>query len=174
MKIPKDLRSFLEVIKTQLPKLLGDVLFGVYIYGSLSYGDFEEYRSDVDIIVVIKRALNKKELEKLKSWYNSGLMQKSRWTKRVEMDYAVLGRLVSDKKYGAKTTRFAGGKLSNRVNYEANNPITRINIKDCGIPLVGPSPKKFVPEISDELLFRALKSDFIDVYSLRCDGKTYD
>ena len=170
MKIPKDLKAFIDTIKTQLLELLDNNLFGIYIYGSISYGNFEEHRSDVDIIVVTKHQLNKKELRKLRRWYNSNTVKQGRWTKRLEMDYAVLSKLVSDKKYGIKTARFADGRLYDRESSEAGNPITWINIRDCGISLFGPKPKEFVPKISNKKLFSALKSEFEAVKNYADEG----
>ncbi|MFA4819119.1 MAG: aminoglycoside adenylyltransferase domain-containing protein [Patescibacteria group bacterium] len=163
MVVPEDLNDFLETIKTELPGLLGNVLFGIYVYGSLSYSDFEEHRSDVDVMAVIKRELNEKELAKLETWYDSSPMRQSRWISRLEMDYTVIGKLISSTKHGAKTTHFAGGKLNKKADSDGSNPIVWINIKECGITLFGPSPKEFVPEISTALLLSALRSEFEDI-----------
>lgn len=167
---PEDLKDFLQSIKTSLPKLLGNTLFGVYIYGSLSCKSFEEHTSDVDIIVVINRKLNDSEFEKLKIFYDSKKIKKSRWVDRLEMDYvvhAVLNDLnsVVKFKHGIKTTHFAHGKLHRKANSDGGNPINWLNIKQCGIPLFGPLPKKFAPEINTDLVIAAMRRGLKEIKS---------
>ena len=158
MKLPGDLKKFLRIIKTELPKTLGRVVFGIYIYGSISYGDFVESRSDVDLFVVLKRKLNEKEFIKLKKFFARDDLKNGRWFKRLETDFAVLSEL----KFGAiiKTIHFSGGKLKKRADSGAYNPITWINLRDCGITLFGPQPKVFAPKVYDEILFEALRGEF--------------
>lgn len=161
--IPTDLKEFIKNIQLDIPKLLGDTLFGIYVYGSISYGDFDERRSDVDIIVVIKRRLNDAEFRSLEGFYHSPAAQDSRWLGRLEMDYvthSTLSRLKYVVTHSFKATHFAHGKLRRSANSDGGNPINWMNIRQCGIPLFGPRPKTFVPEINDELLLIAVKNGF--------------
>ena len=68
--IPADLEKFLAIIQKELPLLLGDKIMGIYLYGSLSYGDWGENRSDVDIAIVIKEKLSPNDITKIDSWFS--------------------------------------------------------------------------------------------------------
>ena len=56
------MQTYLEQINTNLSKTL---IKGVYLYGSIALGAFEE-KSDVDFIVLLNRPLNEKEIEMIK------------------------------------------------------------------------------------------------------------
>lgn len=158
MKLPSDLKIFLSIIKNDLPKTLSRAVLGIYIYGSISYGNFAKNRSDVDVLVVLKRKLNNKEFTKLKKFFARLDLKNNHWFKRLEMDFAVLSEL--DFKAVIKTVHFSGGKLKKRADSGAHNPITWINLRDCGVVLFGPRPKAFAPKVSDKILFEALRGEF--------------
>lgn len=59
-EVHKLMQVFLHLLNTYLTK---DLIEGVYIYGSTAIGAFEQEKSDIDFIVLLKRTANKKEIE---------------------------------------------------------------------------------------------------------------
>lgn len=57
------MQAFLHLLNTYFSK---DLMEGVYIYGSTALGAFDQEKSDIDFIVVLKRTANKQEIEILK------------------------------------------------------------------------------------------------------------
>ncbi|SDN46382.1 Nucleotidyltransferase domain-containing protein [Psychrobacillus sp. OK028] len=57
------MQAFLHLLNTYFSK---DLIEGVYIYGSTALGAFEQEKSDIDFIVLLKRTANKQEIEILK------------------------------------------------------------------------------------------------------------
>jgi predicted nucleotidyltransferase len=159
MTIPKDLKQFLAVIKTELPRVLGGNCFGIYVYGSLSYGNFGENRSDVDVAVVIKKKLNKVEITKIDNWFKQNKLKASRWHKRAEIDFICLGDLKKIKANTIKTVRLAGGKLREKSKMEGVG-LDLINLREQGIVMFGPQPKKIFPKVPKKFLKKALKEKY--------------
>ena len=64
--IPRSVHNLMQVhlqlLNTNLPSLIE----GVYLYGSIALGAFDEKKSDVDFIVLLKREANEKEVEIIK------------------------------------------------------------------------------------------------------------
>ncbi|QUG43356.1 DUF4111 domain-containing protein [Psychrobacillus sp. INOP01] len=58
------MQAFLHLLNTYFSK---DLIEGVYIYGSTALGAFEQEKSDIDFIVLLKRTANKQETEILKN-----------------------------------------------------------------------------------------------------------
>lgn len=54
--LPKHLQGRLKKLQEELPKLLGENLASLLIYGSVARGEFRQESSDIDLIVVLKRA----------------------------------------------------------------------------------------------------------------------
>lgn len=61
----RDLRQYLIRIAGALGDLLGDVLAGLYVYGSLATGAYHRERSGRDLLGVVSRKLTPKERESL-------------------------------------------------------------------------------------------------------------
>ena len=65
-QMPRHVQSFMqnyvELLNKHLPS---DLVEGVYIYGSIALGAFDEAKSDIDFIVLLRRAVNEQELAML-------------------------------------------------------------------------------------------------------------
>lgn len=57
------MQVFLHLLNTYFSKYL---IEGVYIYGSTALGAFEQEKSDMDFVILLKREVNEKEIEILK------------------------------------------------------------------------------------------------------------
>jgi hypothetical protein len=69
--IPKDLSDLLQVMATDLPAILRGNLVGIYLWGSLTYGAFNETCSDVDCVGVTRRDLDDREFSELDQWFKN-------------------------------------------------------------------------------------------------------
>jgi len=124
--IPTDLKSFLMYFIAEISELFKDSIVGIYLYGSLSYGNFESGRSDVDIIVYTKALLSTEEIKTLETWINQNKDKK--WFSSLEVDF-----IKSDVvKNTINTIRISGGKLNTKAKmYGAS--IDLQNVRDSGI-----------------------------------------
>jgi len=145
-----DLKSFLMYFIAEISELFKDSIVGIYLYGSLSYGNFESGRSDVDIIVYTKALLSTEEIKTLETWINQNKDKK--WFSSLEVDF-----IKSDVvKNTINTIRISGGKLNTKAKmYGAS--IDLQNVRDSGICLYGENPKNIIPSISDKLIRNALR-----------------
>lgn len=50
--------SVVTTVTHTIPTRLGDTLVGIYLFGSLVWGDFDEDTSDIDILVVLTHDVN--------------------------------------------------------------------------------------------------------------------
>ncbi|MEA3355592.1 MAG: adenylyltransferase, partial [Patescibacteria group bacterium] len=57
----KNVNKFLEDFLFQVKKILGDKLVGLYLYGSLTWEDFDIDISDIDLLAVLSVDLNENE-----------------------------------------------------------------------------------------------------------------
>lgn len=61
-----DVDVFLLEIATGIENILDKDLVGLYLFGSLTYGDFNPDSSDIDLVAIINKPINKQELAKIK------------------------------------------------------------------------------------------------------------
>lgn len=60
------IKNIVNDVSDKIEKLLGDNIVGIYLFGSLVLGDFDENFSDIDLMIVLKKGINKDEFEKIK------------------------------------------------------------------------------------------------------------
>src|SRR6266566_2668185 len=60
-----DINSFFDTLFLQLKTILGERLIGVYLFGSLVWGDFEYGSSDIDVLVVTSSNITNNEFDQL-------------------------------------------------------------------------------------------------------------
>ena len=70
-----------------LQEIFQSNLTGVYVMGSLTYGDFNPSRSDIDLVVVLDRPAGKKEIEQLRRLHKELEVNYPEWEKRIESQY---------------------------------------------------------------------------------------
>lgn len=67
-KIPETIRPCLNnYIKYMERKFSNDIIVGIYLYGSISLNGFDEKKSDIDFVTVLKRNLTQEESNSLKA-----------------------------------------------------------------------------------------------------------
>lgn len=59
----RDINDVLFFLSEGIEKIFGSDLVGIYLTGSLSYGDFNSSRSDIDLTVIIKEPAKKNQIE---------------------------------------------------------------------------------------------------------------
>jgi Domain of unknown function (DUF4111) len=150
---PVQLSALLRDLGAQLPILLGGNLVGIYLYGSLTQAAFDPKRSDIDCIVVTKRALSEAQFKRLRAWLT--LAAKSNpWTSRLQASFLLRDKVLT---MNAPSCLYQFGRLK-RSRSDAN-PIIWMNVLNSGEILYGPRPVSFVPPITRKILFRALERE---------------
>ncbi len=85
----REILDFIDVFKDILLKKCKNIA-GIYLFGSLTYGGFNEKTSDIDLVVVTKTLLNKTELENIKNVHKE---LNTKWAKRLEVSYTPIDML---------------------------------------------------------------------------------
>ncbi len=150
---PAQVTALLRDLGAQLPVLLRGNLVGIYLYGSLTQAAFDPKRSDIDCIVVTKRALSDARFKRLGAWLT--LSGKSNpWTSRLQASFLLRDKVLT---MNSPSCLSQFGRLK-RSRSDAN-PIIWMNVLNSGEILFGPRPQSFVPPITREILFRALERE---------------
>jgi predicted nucleotidyltransferase len=86
LEINREIYDFIDVFKNALLEKCGNII-GIYLFGSLTYGGFNEKSSDIDLLVITKTLLHKTELENVKNIHKKLDEMKMKWAKRFEVSY---------------------------------------------------------------------------------------
>lgn len=85
-----DINNLLADWAKGVKKISDQNLIGLYLSGSLAYGDFLPKRSDIDLQAVLKRPLNAKELGSLNQLHEDLNERHPAWKNRMECSYVWL------------------------------------------------------------------------------------
>src|SRR5215469_15523623 len=71
-------------------RLLGNKIVGLYLSGSLAYGDFVPERSDIDLEAVVRSPLTEDELRSVEELHKEIERGYPEWAERIECSYVPL------------------------------------------------------------------------------------
>lgn len=131
-KIPSSIQKLLKQYGEMLRDTLGDKVHGVYIYGSLATGAFDENKSDIDFMTILKTDVTQETVEQLQSIHKR-LKLLHPMAVRLEGEYVPLADVITSKP--SKTyPYFAFGKFQGYVGIKS---MAWYQIVTMGIPVCG-------------------------------------
>jgi Aminoglycoside adenylyltransferase, C-terminal domain len=142
-----DINALLANLVDGASKILGENLLGVYLSGSLAYGDFVPSRSDIDLQAVVRNPLTDNEIKTVETLHKEIDSKHPNWAKRTECSYVPL-ELLSEMT-PPKTPRPWWGLDTMYPEAPAGNEwiINHYFLSKYGIALAGPDFRTLVPPI---------------------------
>lgn len=80
-------QALLRELLSHMQVILGGKLLGVYVFGSLVMGDFDETVSDIDLLAALDSDLNTMDFAALDKMHNDWATAHSDWAGRLEIAY---------------------------------------------------------------------------------------
>jgi len=160
-----DVNELISLLLTTVPKTLGRQFVGMYIYGSIASGDFDEH-SDIDILVVTDTALSSAEFDAVKEMHEKVQELDSPWTTQVEIVYVprdAIRRFDPENNQHPHLDRGRGEKL-HIVQHNSDWVVQRYLLRERGITLAGPDPKTLIDPVSADDLRKAMYPLLFDWY----------
>lgn len=89
----QDINELLSYLSDNLSNILRENLIGFYLFGSLTYGDFNPASSDIDLVAIINKQLNHSKLEQAKHLHEEINQHYRKWRNRLECSYTPVDML---------------------------------------------------------------------------------
>lgn len=156
-----DVNDVLCLLLDGLNELLGDQLAGLYLTGSLTYGDFDRGSSDIDFLAVLARPLSINQREKVEVMHVRIGQAFPFWAKRIEGSYITKAMLASTERREETRPYVNGGKVAD-YRYGNEWTLNLYVLHECGVALVGPAPKELFPAVDTETVREASRKDLHD------------
>jgi hypothetical protein len=147
----------LGVLLTNLQKTLGNNLVGLYAYGSLAWGDFDEDTSDIDLLAGVKTPINQEEFEKLKQMHQSFVKDYPEWDDRIEIQYLSLDALRTFKTKESEVVTISPGEPIEKRMVGKHWLMNWWMVREKGLTIYGPDPKTIIEPISKEEFIESVK-----------------
>ena len=132
--LPSPIQPLIDAYLHTLEPLRGH-FYGVYIYGSIALGAFEEAMSDIDVIVLTQGEWSALELRQLAALHEQ-LIREQPWGKRLEVLYVPVNDLGKDGREIAPYPCVHDGQFLSAGQVDVNG-VTWWVLKHKGICLLG-------------------------------------
>ena len=156
-----------------LKRLLGKNIVGLYLSGSLAYGDFVPERSDIDLQAIVQSPLREDELGSVEQLHREIERGCSRWKDRVECSYVPL-ELLCELTPPAKSRPWWGfGTLYAEAPAGNEWIINHYLLSKHGIALEGPDFNELIPPINVHDVRQASAGDLFQEWLPKMDNTAW-
>jgi hypothetical protein len=170
----QDINAILKELAENLQRILGPQLFGLYLTGSLSYGDFDRGSSDIDFLAILNRALSAEQFDLIKQAHRRIGEQYPLWAARIEGSYITYDMLGYVEPPPMARPYINDGAFWHPDPCYGNEWLLNLYVLyDCGIALAGPQPKTFLPPIDIAAVREASRRDLLDEWKPKLQHLTY-
>jgi predicted nucleotidyltransferase len=144
-----DVNQILNLLLTQVKEILQGDFIGMYLYGSLSSGDFNPETSDVDFLVVTTDELSAEKIALLESIHQEIWSSGLKRADRLEGSYVPRGLIRRHDPKGSPCPTVNEGKFF--VDTRGSDwIIQRHVIRESGVIIEGPDPKTLIDPVTPE------------------------
>lgn len=136
--------------------ILQDQFIGMYLYGSLSSGDFDPDSSDIDFVFVTRGLLSPETVDRLAAMHQQTWAASDKRAGKLEGAYIPQSLIRSHDPHGPACPTINEGK------FYLDRPgsdwiIQRHVIREYGVTIAGPAPKTLIDFVSPEEIREAVR-----------------
>ena len=165
-----EVNAILRLLLEQTRAVLGTQFVGLYLYGSLSSGDFDPASSDIDFLAVTEGELPPETVERLGAMHarlaSSGLP----WANRLEGSYIPRAALL---RHDPSNARHPTIGLDWDFGLGQHGPewvIQRWIVREQGVTLAGPPPATLIDPVTPEMLRAAVIDSLLGFWAEQLQG----
>lgn len=144
-----EVNEVLNLLLLNVKKILGEQFIGMYLYGSLSSGDFEPETSDIDFLVITSEALSDEKIAKLEAMHKQSWATSSKRALELEGSYVPRDLIRRHDPDGVPCPTVNEGKFY--LDQRGSDwIIQRHVVREYGVVVEGPDPKTLIDFVSPE------------------------
>ena len=144
----ENINNLLSSLLSNIQRVLGTKLVGLYLYGSATAGDFDQNLSDVDLLAAVQTDITDKEFSKLEKMHDDFIPKYPKWKDRIEVAYYSVHGLKTFKNERSQIVVISPGERLNIHDAGHDWLINWYVIQENGIALFGPHQSTLIPRIS--------------------------
>ena len=146
----QEVQPIVGLLLSKVKDILGDDFVGLYLHGSLALRDFAPNRSDIDFAVVVKEGVSDLQVDLLRRAHEEILLSGLKYADRLEGGYfpkSSLNNYVKNEAFYPTVLVGGGFEID---GYGRDWIIQEYVIRENGIIIEGPDPKRLIKPIDEE------------------------
>jgi hypothetical protein len=152
-----EINELLADLVAQMQVVLGQKLVGVYLYGSLVWGDFDRESSDIDLVVAVSADLDEQEFDALDQMQRGFVERYSFWEGRIEIAYISTAALQTFKSHNSQIAVISPGEPFHIKETDPGWLMNWYMVQEQGRILFGPPPATLIDPISRPEFIQTVK-----------------
>jgi hypothetical protein len=153
-----EINDLLDDLLSQIQAVLGHKLVGVYLYGSLVWGDFDHASSDIDLVVATSADIDAQEFSNLDTMQLSFVDKYPYWNGRIEIAYVSIATLQTFKSQTSKIAVISPGEPFHIKETDPGWLMNWYMVQEQGRTLFGPAPTTLIDPISTQEFIQTVKA----------------
>lgn len=149
--------ALIGTILSRIQDILGEKLVGLYLYGSLVTGDFDEEISDVDLTAALAADVDDAEFESLRRMHCDLAASHGAWDGRIEVCYIALDALNTVRTRQSPIVNISPGEPFHRMRSRKEWLLNWYLLREEGLTLYGPPPRTIIEPIFPEEFIQSIK-----------------
>ena len=144
-----NVNEILNLLLFHVKEILGDQFVGMYLYGSLSSGDFDPETSDIDFLVVTSASLSDEKIAELEAMHKQAWATSPKRALELEGSYVPKDLIRRHDPDGAPCPTVNEGKFY--LDQRGSDwIIQRHVVRESGVIVEGPDPTTLIDHVSPE------------------------
>lgn len=140
--------GILDDLLSQMRDSLAENLVGLYLYGSLTTGDFDLGSSDIDLLAVISSELSEAEVEGLRGMHEGFVRENPEWDDRLDVDYLSAAALRMFRTERSPIAIITPGEPFHMDTAGRDWLMNWYLVREYGVVLFGPPAREFIGPIT--------------------------
>jgi predicted nucleotidyltransferase len=164
-----DIDALLGELRDQHQALLGAKLAGLYLFGSLVWGDFDHRSSDIDLLAALAADLDDRELAALGRMHAGFSAAHPHWRNRVEVAYVTQAALRTFRDQISTIAVISPGEPLHPKAAGRDWLMNWYMVREHGRALAGPPPDALIEPISTAEFVQSIR-EYAQAWAGRIDG----
>jgi hypothetical protein len=154
--------TLVDELRDDLAERLGDDLAGLYVFGSLVLGDFDDARSDIDLLAAVRSPVGDRHVGAVAGVVDRFVARHPEWADRVELLCAPLAVLRSHLAGVGEVVRVSPGEPTHRGPASPHWLTDLYVVQERGVVLLGPPVADVLPRIDREEFRRCVRDNVVE------------
>jgi len=152
-----DINRLLESFLSHVQQIFQEKLVGLYLYGSLTTGDFDPDSSDIDLLAVTSSQITAAEFDALRAMHGDFARENPEWEDRIDAVYLPAAALRTFRSEKDLIVISPGEPFHVRKEEALRDWLQNWYIvRESGLALFGPPPKTVIPPITQDEFAEAM------------------
>jgi predicted nucleotidyltransferase len=151
------INAFLERLLGEMKGVLGEKLVGLYLFGSLVMGDYDDSVSDIDLLAALTDDIDEATFAALKAMQDGLILEYPQWQDRLEIAYLSVHALRTFKTESSPIGIISPGEPFHIIEAGKDWLMNWYIVQEKGVALFGPPPATLIEPISQDEYVEAVK-----------------